>query len=304
MRQYLLLILALRTSEVASFAAGSGFGAPRKESKKKGKRKPSSRVQELPKEESKPPPVLDKWGLPPPTHEDLFPSPDPSTLQPCQQDEYTTEQVQALLEEYLPVTAQNVQVLHESPPVVSIPNFLTPHECQEILALQDDAYQVPSATFAHSLATRTSTSWFLHYKSVPTLVQRICKTLSCRRQQLEEPQLVRYAESQEFSWHLDEIPVSNLPNGGQRVATILVYLNSLDEGGSTTFRDLQTPTGERLAVQPQQGTALLFFPANRQGIPDDRTLHAGSPAIANKWIAQVWIHQDDYTASLPPGNVH
>jgi len=62
-------------------------------------------------------------------------------------------------------------------------------------------------------------------------------------ERMEEPQIVRYRTGEEFSWHYDEIPSSQLSNGGQRQATLLVYLNDLDEdqGGGTVFRDLTPP---------------------------------------------------------------
>lgn len=53
--------------------------------------------------------------------------------------------------------------------------------------------------------------------------------------------------------------------GYQRRATILVYLNDVKEGGSTRFEHLGP-----LAVQPKQGSALLFFPAFNGGMPDAR----------------------------------
>jgi hypothetical protein len=63
--------------------------------------------------------------------------------------------------------------------------------------------------------------------------------------------------------------------------------------------------------QPKKGSALLFFPA-AGGIPntpfDIRTLHCGEvvdPASdQDKWIAQLWLRQQSYTPTAPPGNSH
>ena len=58
----------------------------------------------------------------------------------------------------------------------------------------------------------------------------------------EEPQTVRYKRNEKFTWHLDALAPSDDLNkrGGQRVATLLVYLTDLTEkeGGATIFRDL------------------------------------------------------------------
>ncbi len=158
----------------------------------------------------------------------------------------------------------------------------------------------------------------------------------------EEPQTVRYQQSEKFTWHLDALaPSESLQDtGGQRVATLLVYLTDIGEnnGGSTAFRDLGgrgTSTGTEtetetetesdededkgkdkdnkyLKVQPVKGSALLFFPA-AGGIPntpfDIRTLHAGEAlsagATEDKWIAQMWLRENNnYKPSAPPGNSH
>lgn len=155
--------------------------------------------------------------------------------------------------------------------------------------------------------------------------------------QFEEPQLVRYEPGQQFRWHLDQVPEALLDNGGQRVATLLVYLNDLDPtdpGGATSFRELQ------IQIRPRKGMALLFFPAfsssgciggddvtpgkkankkkkskkqSKEVVPlnfvsgegDERTLHAGSaPFHDTKWIAQMWTHQSPYEPKVPPGNSH
>mmetsp|Transcript_30028 Transcript_30028/g.54427 ORF Transcript_30028/g.54427 Transcript_30028/m.54427 type:complete len:162 (+) Transcript_30028:3-488(+) len=143
---------------------------------------------------------------------------------------------------------------------------------------------------------------------------------------MEEPQIVRYRTGEEFSWHYDEIPSTQLVNGGQRLATLLVYLNDLEEdrGGGTVFRDLASPPIPRdggdekkskrnrgaktssvspLTVRPKTGTALLFFPSYKDGTPDIRTLHKGEVALDTKMIAQLWIHEREYRAGVPKGNL-
>ena len=53
-------------------------------------------------------------------------------------------------------------------------------------------------------------------------------------------------------------------NGFQRHATLLIYLNTTTQGGATRFDLLN------LAVQPQKGKAVLFFPALSDGTSDPR----------------------------------
>jgi hypothetical protein len=58
------------------------------------------------------------------------------------------------------------------------------------------------------------------------------------------------------------------------------------------FRDLN------LQVKPEKGKALIFFPSYKNGLIDDRTLHCGSMAVDEKWIAQIWIRQNKYTPDM------
>ena len=208
--------------------------------------------------------------------------------------------------------------------MVTIENFFTPDECQYCIELVSDkpvdfftdkyannkeVMKVTSATFS-SLAQskRTSTTWFLNYCTMPTLLAKLTNVLNISLEQCEEPQIVRYRSGEEFSWHYDEVPAAQLNNGGQRIATALVYLNTLEEnkGGGTVFRDLKSPGNHngQLTMSPKQGSLLLFFPAFADGTADDRTLHKGEVALDTKIVAQMWIHQRQYLPVVPEGNSH
>jgi len=300
-------------------------------------------------------PPLDRFGLPILTAENFFPPLPPETEfigipTKHQLEEQITvpclQTIQQAMNKHIPInfhifdeygiekknTSLNaipwkLKLLHQSPPVLYIENFLTPQECQEILSLTkpisssnsnnssnntNNPIQVQSATFAstYAISKRTSTSWFCPYQIVPTFLAKAKRLFAFTNlDTMEEPQIVRYRIGEEFSWHYDEIPISQLMNGGQRVATLLVYLNTLscDGGGGTIFRDLIPPMGsadnQGLTVQPTIGHALLFFPAFANGQPDDRTLHKGEVIRHDeKYIIQMWIHEKKYQAILPQGN--
>ena len=57
-------------------------------------------------------------------------------------------------------------------------------------------------------------------------------------------------------------------------------------------------------VKPEKGKALLFFPCTKDGVPDERTLHAGQVAMDTKWIVQVWVHEREYSPKTPTGTNH
>jgi prolyl 4-hydroxylase len=60
-------------------------------------------------------------------------------------------------------------------------------------------------------------------------------------------------------------------------------------GGATAFHH---PALKGLAVQPEQGAALVFFPAFGDGRFDARMTHSGEPVVeGEKWIINTWAMQ-------------
>jgi 2OG-Fe(II) oxygenase superfamily len=121
----------------------------------------------------------------------------------------------------------------------------------------------------------------------------------------EAPTVIRYEAGQVLAPHYDanrSAATEDANRGGQTVATLLVYLNDVQQGGLTRFGKLPTPatsnypqvdaTQENLSLRPKQGDALLFFPADADGTFDERTEHEGCPAVDEKYIARIWRHQN------------
>lgn len=172
-----------------------------------------------------------------------------------------------------------MRVLHVDPLVIAVDDFFTEEECDRYVTMStapssgtnDSPFQTKSMTVgkdALAKSQRTSTTWFHHYKSVPELIAKASRLLGLPGiDQWEEPQTVRYVcnfkareskvvvayhyvlqlvsryrRQEKFTWHLDALSPSEAgpERGGQRIATLLVYLTDLDttEGGATMFRDL------------------------------------------------------------------
>ena len=184
---------------------------------------------------------------------------------------------------------------------------------------------MPSPTFSSpttttSISKRTLTTWFCRYTAVSTFLAKAKQLLppSVTIKQMEEPQIVKYEVGQEFTFHYDTTPTNfcNTNGSGQRIATIIVYLNSVNSwcGGGTIFRDLYMDNQsqqhkqqrQQLTITPKKGTAVLFYPAYcNTGKSDIRTLHGGEVVTKNggeNRIIHLWIHEREYKASIPLNN--
>lgn len=101
-------------------------------------------------------------------------------------------------------------------------------------------------------------------------------------------QLLRYGPGAEYRLHHDYFDPDRpgahvaLSRGGQRVASIVMYLNTPARGGATTFPDA------RFEVAAVKGNAVFF--AYDRPHPMTGTLHGGAPVIeGEKWVATKWL---------------
>jgi prolyl 4-hydroxylase len=130
---------------------------------------------------------------------------------------------------------------------------------------------------------------------VDRIEHRVAGLLGVPTDTCEGIQILRYGIGAEYRPHYDcflpEHPGSakHLEKGGQRVATVVVYLNEVERGGATTFPEID------FAVVPKKGSAAYFSYCDRQGRLDRLSLHAGTPVErGEKWIATLWYRQRAY----------
>lgn len=193
-----------------------------------------------------------------------------------------------------------MRVINSNPPVFEIDNFLSTDECSDLIERAENTQSLggmgTSQTFTGSRAvsSRTSTTCYLPVEAVTGILQRVTLLTGVPSSHYEETQICRYTTGQQYSWHFDSIPVVFRKGWGNRLATLIIYLNDVptESGGATAFKDLN------LKVQPQIGKALLFFPSYRDGSQDDRALHSGAVTVSTKWIANIWIHESSYDSAV------
>lgn len=201
----------------------------------------------------------------------------------------------------------HIELIREQPAIWWVPDFLTDEECAHLKTIARDQLEpsrvVDNATGDPTVKQyRTSRHMFLplHHDAV---VARIEAKIACLLQIPFEYgdglQILNYLPGQEYKPHHDYF-YPDKPSGqkalqisGQRVLTLLMYLNTVEQGGETAFPELG------ISLPPKQGHALLFGNLYPDGTPDPETLHASLPVIAGeKWVATKWIHELSYLHSL------
>lgn len=194
--------------------------------------------------------------------------------------------------------AVHVVMSLRQPRVVVCANVLSAEECRELIALASSRL-TRSETVVHATggsevnAARTSEGMFFNRGEnalVGRLEARLAALLNWPLDHGEGLQILRYAPGAEYKPHFDYFDPQQpgtaavLRRGGQRLATMVLYLNTPEEGGATVFPDAG------LKVNAVQGHA-VFFNYDRPS-PVTKTLHGGAPVIkGEKWVATKWMRQ-------------
>ena len=186
----------------------------------------------------------------------------------------------------------------QHPRVVVFGHLLSDEECDALMDLSRPrlarSETVDNATGGSEVnAARTSDGMFFMRGEAP-LIQRIESRIAALvRWPIERGeglQILRYRPGAEYRPHHDYFDPAQpgtpaiLRRGGQRVGTVVMYLNTPEQGGATTFPDVG------LAVAPVRGSA-VFFSYDRPH-PTTRTLHGGAPVVrGEKWVATKWMRE-------------
>ncbi|AGU48488.1 putative prolyl 4-hydroxylase, subunit alpha [Variovorax paradoxus B4] len=204
---------------------------------------------------------------------------------------------------YIDAGDRSVQVLQtmRHPRVVVFGNLVSPEECEGLIAAARvrlaRSLTVETRTGGEVLnVDRTSEGMFFERGEtdiVARLEQRIAALLRWPVEFGEGLQILRYAPGAQYRPHYDYFDPGEpgtptiLKRGGQRVATLVMYLQEPGQGGATTFPDVG------LEVAPVRGTGVFF--SYDEPDPATRTLHGGAPVLAGeKWVATKWLREREF----------
>lgn len=192
-----------------------------------------------------------------------------------------------------------IQTLSWKPRVFYYPKFASEEECDHIIDIAGSFVERSKVVGANGEdmvdTARTSYGTFLVRQAndpiVRKLEDKIAKWTHLPWENGENFYLLRYNNGQEYKPHWDWFydTSGRLGPAGNRMATVLIYLSEVEEGGETIFPRAE---GGELAVKPKKGDAVLFWDMTTNGKTDEESLHGGRPVTkGTKWVMTKWIRQ-------------
>lgn len=111
----------------------------------------------------------------------------------------------------------------------------------------------------------------------------------------ETLQLLSYTAGQFYETHHDYLVVDYDRPYGPRIITVYLYLADVEQGGGTSFPELD------MVVMPKRGRVVMW-PSVLDEAPwekDERTVHAALPVEkGRKYGANAWVHLGDFKTAM------
>lgn len=195
----------------------------------------------------------------------------------------------------------SVLLCMRSPRLIVFGGLLSDDECERMidqaaprLVRSETVHNPTGGSEVHD--ARTSDGMFFERGEFPIcdlIERRIAALVRWPLENGEGLQVLRYRPGAEYKAHHDYFDPAQpgtptiLQRGGQRVGTLVMYLNTPAKGGGTAFPDVG------VEVAPIRGNA-VFFSYDRPHVAT-RTLHAGMPVVeGEKWVATKWLREREF----------
>lgn len=177
--------------------------------------------------------------------------------------------------------------------------LLSPEDCQTLIQIGKSLLQPAMVTDPISGDMRpdaervSEMAWpnRAEYPLLQKISAGVAKMTGIPQENQEPLQILHYRKGGEYRPHFDGFPEGSkaLRQGGNRQATLILYLNTPTAGGETSFPELG------LTVSPFAGCGAFFRGLDKTGRCHPLSLHAGLPVVeGEKWIATVWMRERPY----------
>lgn len=185
-------------------------------------------------------------------------------------------------------------------------NFITDEECEFIINSSKDnmvrANVSDKSIDISSYNGRTNSSHWINldkYELMEQIAIRISKTIGLSNyRNFENFQVIHYFKNQEYKYHYDAYDKTEVEKyrqycseRGNRLVTVLCYLNDVEKGGGTGFDSINDKS-EQLIVLPKKGRMVVFQNVNLDGSLNMKSRHAGLPIEeGEKWAFNLWVRE-------------
>ncbi|GFP88618.1 probable prolyl 4-hydroxylase 9 [Phtheirospermum japonicum] len=169
------------------------------------------------------------------------------------------------------------QILSWRPRALYFPNFATDEQCQSVIQMAKRKLKPSSLALRKGESAESTKGAF---------------------------NVLRYEVGQRYISHYDSFdPAVYGPQKSQRIASFLLYLSDVEEGGETMFPfengsnmnigyNYKSCIG--LKVRPRRGDGLLFYSEFPNRTLDKTSLHGSCPVVkGEKWVATKWIRDKE-----------
>jgi prolyl 4-hydroxylase len=186
--------------------------------------------------------------------------------------------------------------------IFTIPNFLTDEECDYLcdhIEKNNSRSMVAGKGIEKSVYNqgRTSSTSMLTDSDLTVQIvnNKMYTELGIDGSYSENTQGQIYQEGQHFNHHNDyfdnDAYINHGLSSGQRTWTFMVYLNDVEEGGETEFRNLD------LKIKPIKGTAVVWKNSDGKGTENPASHHCGTHVTKGKKVVITkWFRENVYNA--------
>ena len=200
-----------------------------------------------------------------------------------------------------------MNIVNENPNICYYDNFITDEECDFIINVSKPHMKRAGVSNTSidlsSYKGRTNESYWipLHkYDIMKRLCLRIAIEIGVPFKHFEAFQVIHYTVGQEYRYHYDAYNINNVQKyqeycskRGNRIKTILCYINDVKEGGGTSFDKIEGRT-EPLVIDPVKQRMVVFQNVHEDGSLHKQSRHAGLPVIeGEKWAFNLWIREKE-----------
>ena len=183
--------------------------------------------------------------------------------------------------------------------------ILSAEECHKVIELarprlKPSTVVDPATGEDRIVEHRNSEGMFFRLEESPFIAlldRRISAVMNLPVSHGEGLQVLRYGPGTKSTPHFDFLTPSNetnrqsLARSGQRVSSLVMYLNDVPAGGETAFPQIG------VTVSPRLGHGVYFEYCNSRGELDGASLHAGEPVTSGeKWALTKWMRQKPFVS--------